>query len=46
METFQRAAEAELLRAKGYGHNNFKMELAKRTIIGVLSEMTAAGAAQ
>jgi xanthine dehydrogenase YagS FAD-binding subunit len=43
METFQRAAEAELSSAHGYGHNDFKIELAKRTITGVLSEMAEAG---
>ena len=42
METFQRAAEAELSGARGYGHNDFKIELAKRTIVGVLSEMAEA----
>jgi xanthine dehydrogenase YagS FAD-binding subunit len=43
MEAFQRAAEAELFRAKGYGYNDFKIELAKRTMVSVLSEMAAAG---
>jgi xanthine dehydrogenase YagS FAD-binding subunit len=43
METFERAAEAELSSARGYGHNDFKIELAKRTIAGVLSEMAEAG---
>jgi len=42
IETFQRAAEAELAGARGYGYNNFKIELAKRTIVSVLSEMTEA----
>jgi xanthine dehydrogenase YagS FAD-binding subunit len=42
-ETFRRAAEAELANAKGYAHNSFKIELAKRTIIGVLSELTEKG---
>jgi xanthine dehydrogenase YagS FAD-binding subunit len=46
VETFQRAAEAELSSARGYGYNNFKIELAKRTIVGVLSEMTEAGGAR
>jgi xanthine dehydrogenase YagS FAD-binding subunit len=45
-ETFQRAAEAELSGARGYGYNDFKIELAKRTIIGVLSEMAEAGGAR
>jgi len=43
METFQSAADAELSSARGYGYNDFKIELAKRTIAGVLSEMAEAG---
>jgi xanthine dehydrogenase YagS FAD-binding subunit len=43
METFQRAAEAELSGARGYGYNSFKIELAKRMMISVLSEMAEAG---
>jgi xanthine dehydrogenase YagS FAD-binding subunit len=46
VDTFQRAAEAELSGARGYGYNDFKIELAKRTIVGVLSEMAEAGAAR
>src|SRR3984885_8441000 len=42
-ETFERAAEAELLGARGYGHNNFKIELAKRTIVSVMTELAEAG---
>ncbi len=42
-ETFERAAEAELSGARGYGHNNFKIELAKRTIVSVLTELAEAG---
>jgi xanthine dehydrogenase YagS FAD-binding subunit len=42
-ETFQRAAEAELSEARGYGYNDFKIELAKRTIVGALSELAEAG---
>jgi xanthine dehydrogenase YagS FAD-binding subunit len=42
-ETFRRAAEAELANARGYAHNSFKIELAKRTIISVLSELTEKG---
>lgn len=42
-ETFQRAAEAELSNARGYGYNDFKIELAKRTIVSVLSELAEAG---
>ena len=45
-ETFRRAAEAELSAARAYGHNDFKIDLAKRTIAGVLSEMTETGGAR
>ena len=42
-ETFQRAADVELADAHGYGYNDFKVELAKRLMVGVLSELSAAG---
>jgi xanthine dehydrogenase YagS FAD-binding subunit len=42
-ETFERAAEAELSDARGYGHNDFKIELAKRVITSVLSELAEVG---
>jgi xanthine dehydrogenase YagS FAD-binding subunit len=42
-ETFEAGAEAELSQAHGYGHNNFKIELAKRVMISVLNEMMAGG---
>jgi xanthine dehydrogenase YagS FAD-binding subunit len=42
-ETFQRAAEAELRDARGYGYNIFKIELAKRIIASTLSELAEAG---
>ena len=42
-ETFTHAAEAELKNAKGFGHNSFKIELAKRTIVSVLSELAEKG---
>jgi xanthine dehydrogenase YagS FAD-binding subunit len=42
-ELFIKAAEAELSGARGYGHNDFKIELAKRMIVSVLSELVAAG---
>lgn len=45
-ETFRRAAEAELKDAKGFEHNNFKIELAKRTIVSVLSELSENGGAR
>ncbi|WP_354685500.1 xanthine dehydrogenase family protein subunit M [Cupriavidus necator] len=38
-ESFTRAAEAELAPAQGLAHNAFKIELAKRTIVGVLGEL-------
>ena len=38
-ENFRNAAEAELKNAKGFGHNDFKIELAKRTIVSALSEL-------
>ena len=38
-ELFRRAAEAELSHARGFRHNNFKIELAKRTMANVLSEL-------
>jgi len=43
VEAFRRAADAELAGARGFGYNDFKIELAKRTIVGVLSEMTETG---
>src|SRR2546423_9129702 len=36
-KTFRAAAEAELAAAKGYKHNSFKIELAKRAIMGALT---------
>jgi xanthine dehydrogenase YagS FAD-binding subunit len=39
-ESFRRAADEELRNAKGYAHNAFKIELAKRTIVGVLNGLT------
>ena len=38
-ETFRAAADAELEDARGYGYNDFKIELAKRTIASVLTEL-------
>lgn len=37
--TFRRAAETELADARGYAYNAFKIELAKRTIVSVLSDL-------
>jgi xanthine dehydrogenase YagS FAD-binding subunit len=41
VETFQRAADAELAHARGYRDNRFKIELARRTITSVLTELAA-----
>lgn len=38
-EIFRLAAEEELKPARGFGHNDFKIELAKRTIVGALKEL-------
>jgi xanthine dehydrogenase YagS FAD-binding subunit len=43
LETFRRAAEAELSHARGFRYNSFKIELAKRTIASVLSELAETG---
>jgi len=40
-DNFHRAAEAMLRDAKGFGHNNFKIELAKNTIVRALSQAVA-----
>ena len=45
-DVFRRAADVELAAARGFAHNDFKIELAKRTIVDVLSELTAAGGAR
>ena len=42
-ENFRAAAEAELKNAQGFGHNDFKIELAKRTIVGALKELAEKG---
>lgn len=39
LETFRRAADAELANARGYRDNRFKIELARRTIASVLGEL-------
>lgn len=38
--TFQAAADAALARAVGRGHNDFKIELAKRTLVATLGHAT------
>ena len=40
-DVFHAAAEAELSAAKGYRHNSFKIELAKRSIVRALSTVAA-----
>jgi xanthine dehydrogenase YagS FAD-binding subunit len=40
-DTFQQVANALLREARGFGHNNFKMELAKRAIVRALSRAAA-----
>jgi len=40
-KTFRAAAEAELAPVKGYKHNSFKIELAKRAIVRALSTVSA-----
>ena len=40
-KTFRAAAEAELAAAKGYKHNSFKIELAKRAIVRALTTAAA-----
>jgi xanthine dehydrogenase YagS FAD-binding subunit len=39
-KTFRAAAEAELAAAKGYAHNKFKIELAKRSVVRALNTVT------
>jgi xanthine dehydrogenase YagS FAD-binding subunit len=43
-DAFRTAAEAELKQAKGYGQNDFKIELAKRTIVRALTDLTGGAA--
>lgn len=43
-ENFRAAAEAELLGAKTFEHNAFKVELAKRTIVAVLEQLAGEAA--
>ena len=44
IDVFRRAADAEMSNARGYGHNDFKIELAKRTLVRGLTDL-AGGAA-
>jgi xanthine dehydrogenase YagS FAD-binding subunit len=45
-EVFRRAADAELVHARAFAYNGFKIELAKRTMVSVLSELTEGRGAQ
>jgi xanthine dehydrogenase YagS FAD-binding subunit len=45
MEVFEAAAEALLADARGFGANDFKMLLARRTLIACLRELTSSGGA-
>lgn len=40
IDLFRRAADAAMITAVGRGHNDFKIELAKRTMIAVLRDLT------
>ncbi|HEV7486963.1 MAG TPA: xanthine dehydrogenase family protein subunit M [Thermoanaerobaculia bacterium] len=44
VDIFRRAADAEMSKAHGYSHNDFKIELAKRTLVRALTDL-AGGAA-
>ena len=46
LETFRRAADAELSHARGFRYNDFKIELAKRMIPSLLVELMETGATQ
>ena len=39
-ENFRKAAEEELKEARGFGDNDFKIQLAKRTIVNVLKQLS------
>jgi xanthine dehydrogenase YagS FAD-binding subunit len=44
VETFHAAAEAAMRDARGFGQNDFKIDLGKRTIVRALSDLAANGA--
>ena len=44
-ETFKAAADAAMKHAKGYKYNDFKVELAKRSIVRALETVSGAQAA-
>jgi xanthine dehydrogenase YagS FAD-binding subunit len=43
-DTFRSAAEAEMKSARGSGHNDFKIELAKRTLVRALADLVGGAA--
>lgn len=43
-DVFRAAAEAEMKAAKGHGANDYKIELAKRTLVRALSDLTGGAA--
>ncbi len=43
-DVFRAAAEAEMKNAKGHGANDYKIELAKRTLVRALSDLTGGAA--
>jgi xanthine dehydrogenase YagS FAD-binding subunit len=45
-EKFREAAETELQTARAHRHNSFKIELARRTIVSALKELTEKGGAK
>jgi len=44
VDVFRHAADAEMNQARGHGHNDFKIELARRTLVRALTDL-AGGAA-
>ena len=44
IDVFRRAADAEMSGAHGYGHNDFKIELAKRTLVRALTDLVGGAA--
>ena len=42
-ESFQRVADALVHDARGFGHNTFKIELARRAVVRALTQATARG---
>ncbi len=42
-KTFEAAADAALKDARGFGHNDFKIVLARRTLVGVLEQLASSG---